>query len=904
MTRSGRAGWAAVLDRIGRGYQASLVWLVERCRRAAVWVVIGGLALAGLSAAYTVRNLTLDTDPMNLLDPDLPFRQQQRDFEAAFPQLDNVILVVVDQGSAEQRRDAVRALAGRLERQPSSFASVYQPQQDDFFDRYGLLYFNVDELWRLDERLVTWEPFLGTLVHDPSLRGLFAVLTSALEEDPTPEQRQLLAGIFTLLGEAMDAQRLGRPHTMAWKQAMLEDLTDKDDPLHGFVLVKPRLDYSNMEAAGGPLEALRRHGRDLSERFDVRIRLTGSIPIEEEERETIAEGAGVAAGLSLGLVSCVLLAGLRAVRLVSAMVCTLVVGLLWTSALAVAALGSLNFVSASAPILFIGLGVDFGIQFGMRYREEFGRAGSHETALRRATAGVGGALTLAAAAAAISFFAFLPTSYRGFAELGLIAGSGMFMALLANVTFFPALLTVFPLSARDGAALLRRSSTGESSAWLVPTSRRRRVILGAAGCATIAAVAVLPLLRFDFNPLHLRDPSSEGVSTFRELLADPDTAPYAVQVMAGSVAEADVMAERLRSVPDVDRVVTLSSFVPDAQEEKLAMIDEMAVVLDPLLTPQEPVAAPSAETEMRVLKAFRTTLDARVGGSVQHDHARRALRDSIDNLLRDAGGPPVFVHELRARILGRFPEWLDRLRGLMSPEEITLETLPEPLTRHYRARDGRIRIEVFPARNLEDNHALRQFVDHVRRVAPRAIGSPVGILEGGRAIIDACIQATVLAIVLSALLLFVVLRRTGEVLFVLLPLVLTMVMTVAVCLALGIPLNLANVIAVPLVLGLGIAFGIYLILRNREGGSMLRVLRSSTAHAVFFSALTTMASFGALGFSLHRGMASLGMLLVVVLTLALVCALVVLPALMAECAQRGWWGGAGRDDDQTQQGHD
>lgn len=899
MTLSRRVGHR--LDRIGSGYQAFLVWLVERCRRAAVWVVIGGLTMAGLSAVYTVNHLTLDTDPMNLLDPDLPFRQLQREFEAAFPQLDNLILVVVDQGSAEHRRDAVRALAGRLEQQPAVFSSVYQPQQDAFFDRYGLMYFDVEELWRMDERLTAWEPFLGMLVHDPSLRGLFSILTLALEEDSKPEQRTRLARLFALLSETMDAQRLGRPHTPIWKQAMLDDLTDRDDALHGFLLVRPRLDYSNLAAAAGPLGVLRQHGRELSEQFDVRIRLTGSIPIEEEERDTIAEGAGVAAGVSLGLVACVLLVGLRAVRLVSAMVCTLIVGLLWTSAFAVASIGSLNFISASAPVLFIGLGVDFGIQFGMRYREECLRTGSHAMALQCAAAGIGGALTLAAVAAALSFFSFLPTAYRGFAELGLIAGGGMFMALLANVTFFPALLTVFPLSVRS-RAVLPSHATAETSEGLVSAMRFRRVILGMTACATVVAVAVLPLLPFDFNPLHLRDPLSEGMSTFRELLADPDTAPYVIQVIADNVTEADAIAERLRSVPEVDRVVTLSSFVPGEQEEKLAVIDEMALVLDPLLTPIEPVEAPSAEAELRAIRDFRETLGVHARDAGQDQDTLHRLMDAIDNLLSETGGSPQVVQSLRARIFENFPAWLDRLRGLMSPDEITLETLPESLRQHYRAQDGRVRVEVFPARNLEDNHALRQFVDQVRQVAPRAIGSPVGILEGGRSIVDACVRATILAIVLSALLLFVVLRRPGEVLFVLLPLVLTMVLTVAVCLALGIPLNLANVIAVPLVLGLGIAFGIYLILRNREGGSIVQVLQSSTSHAVFFSALTTMASFGVLGFSNHRGMASLGMLLVVVLTLSLVCALVVLPALMAECAQRGWWVVSGRDDGRQQAG--
>ena len=877
-----------MLDRIGQGYRAFLVRVVDFCRRAALWVVLAGLAAAGLSLGYAVNYLTLDTDPMNLLDPDLPFRRVSLDFDAAFPQLDGLIVVVVDQGSPERRRDAVHELARLLERQSSLISSVYQPQQDDFFDQYGLLYFDVDELWRLDERLTKWEPFLGTLAHDPSLRGLFSMLTQALEENPTPEQRALLAKVFDGLNEAIEAQRLGRPHVSSWRQTMLEDVTDRGDPLHGFLLVKPKLDYSSLEAAVAPIDFLRQRRGELEDRFGVRIRLTGPVPIEAEERETIAQGAGLTAGLSLGLVAVVLIVGLRSLRLVATMVATLVVGLLWTAGFVAAAIGSLNLITASAPVLFIGLGVDFGIQFGMRYREEFARIGDHELALRRAAAGVGGALTLAAVAAALSFFSFLPTSYRGFAELGLIAGGGMFIALVANATFFPALLTLFPLTR---AVVPASNVKGDSTTSTVPILRYRRVILGALVPVVIGAIAVLPTFQFDFNPLHLRDPSSESVSTFQELLADPDTSPYIIQVLADGLPEADALANRLESVPEVDRVVTLVSFVPSAQEEKLAMIDELALVLDPILTPQDPVAAPSAAEEVQALTDFRTTLAVYEGkpwpGHL-NDHLK-TLRGSIETLFADSREPKDFVHDLRARLIGDFPTWLDRLRALMSADAISLETLPDSLRNHYLSQDGRARVEIFPAHNVNDNQALRRFVARVQEVVPRASGSPVGILEGGRAIVTACVQATLLAIAASAALLFVVLRRYREVLFVLLPLVLTMILTVAACLALGVPLNLANVIAVPLVLGLGIAFGIYLVLRTREQGSLVHVIRSSTSQAVLFSALTSMASFGALSFSRHPGMASLGLLLVVALTLALVCALVVLPALMAELEQRGWW---------------
>ena len=168
-------------DRVAVWFQHLLVQLVDLCRRSAIWVVIGLLILSGLLLTYTVKNLTLDTNPLNLLDPSLPFRQLDEDFVSAFPQLDKLIVIVIDQADTDTVRDAFQQLLVSIKEQSSLFSFVYDPRQGEFFDTYGLLYLSTDELWKLDERLSKWEPFLGTLVYDPSLRGLFSMLNSALE---------------------------------------------------------------------------------------------------------------------------------------------------------------------------------------------------------------------------------------------------------------------------------------------------------------------------------------------------------------------------------------------------------------------------------------------------------------------------------------------------------------------------------------------------------------------------------------------------------------------------------------------------------------------------------------------------------------------------------------------------
>ena len=474
--------------------------------------------------------------------------------------------------------------------------------------------------------------------------------------------------------------------------------------------------------------------------------------------------------------------------------------------------------------------------------------------------------------------------------MGLIAGGGMFLALLANVTFFPALLTVLPISKNQQKKVLN-SSTGELSDQVPLILRWRRPILLLTALLTLAAISVLPILRFDFNPLHLRDPSTEGVSTFQELLEDPETSPYVIQVVTPNLTDANELAGRLKQLGVVDRVLTLSKFVPGDQDEKLGIIEEMSLVLDPILVPVDPLSPPSTDEEVQAVHEFHQKLMAKNHQTWEPDFSdsKRALSEEFDRFEGQFHWTPESLAELRDRLIGNFPKWLDRLRNLMNASEVRFENLPQGLQDRYLAKDGRARVEVFPVSNGNDNEKLQRFVKDVQQVEPRAIGSPVGIVEGGQAIVDSCIKAAWIAILASMVLLFIVLRRLGDVLLVLLPLLLTMVLMVAASIVLYVPLNLANVVAFPLVLGLGIAFGIYLVLRRREGNSIAQVLYSSTSKAVFFSALTTMASFGALGFSHHQGMASLGILLVLTLSLALFCALVVLPALMAELENRGKW---------------
>ncbi len=898
-----------------QAYQKFLIQLVDFSRRAASWIVGGALFSIAILLVYIPTYLTLDTDPLKLLNPQLPFRQLKSEFQRTFPQLTKLIVVVIDAGTSEDVDAAGDRLGERLTQRPDLFVSVYQPGQDQFFKRQGLLFMNTEALLQLDERLAQWAPFLGTVVKDPSLRGLFSVLGPGLDkirrlaEDPSlgdilsigespsentlnSENQKRFAQVLNWISETIKAQLANQPNPQFWRETMLEGLGKPGETNRRLLLVKPRLDYSSLEALEGPLETLARLSKSIEKQHRVNIRLTGDIILQEEERKAVGKGAWLAAILSFTLVCLILLRGLGSLRLAGVIGVTLLIGLVWTAGFATVAIGTLNMISATAPVLFIGLGVDFGIQFVLRYREAREDGAKHALALGHTASGVSGALTLAAIAAALSFFSFLPTDYRGLAELGVISGVGMFLALLANLTLLPALLTLFPVQFPPA----RRSP--DSGSYLVHAiMSHRRVILFIVVLVLGSATVFLPQVSFDFNPIHLKDPSTEGVAMFLELLQDRNRTPYTIQILEPDLDEAQKLAGQLELLAEVDKTVTLASFVPGHQEEKLAIVEEMKFSLEEIVSPSKLTTPPTHKDNLKAFHAFQSRLAQKSTANLSPTLIAnlRGLDELLDKLKITTGWPDLVLDELQVRLLETLPSVKAQLQQLLKASRVSLEDLPISLRERYVAPDGRVRLEVFPTQDMTDNSSIRQFVKAVQPIAPHAIGPPVGLLGAGEAVVTACLQATGMALLGVILLLLIVLRRIGETLLVLLPLILTLILTLAVCVVVDIPLNLANIVALPLVLGLGIAFGIYLVLRVREGFRPSYLFQTSTFRAVWYSALTTIASFGTLSIADHRGMSSMGQLLTVSLLLTLLSSLVILPTLIAELEHRGLWPPASLD---------
>jgi len=840
--------------------------------------VLAALLLAALSLLVVSDRFAMTTDTAELISPKVPWRQQERAMEAAFPQLRDVMIIVVDGATPEIAEDGAAKLAAELAKDKSHFRIVTRPDGGDFLGREGLLFLSTSEVRDATSALVEAQPLLGPLAADPSLRGVADALSTASEgaaAGQIPLER--IDKPMRSLANASEDVLAGKPAYFSW-QALFTGSGMPGPPTRRLVQVQPILDHSSLMPGEGAADAVRAAAAalQLDQAHGVRVQLTGEVPLADEEFATLQENIGFVGAAMLGAMLLTLWFATKSVRLVAAILTTIIFGLVMTTAIGLLAVGRFNLISVAFIPLFVGLGVDFGIQISVRYNAE--RLGGAEPtdALRLAAVALGAPLTLAAGAIFLGFGAFLPTEYIGIAELGVIAGLGMIVALALSISLLPALIMLFrPGKPRREVGFSRLAPV---DAWL---ERRRRAVLWSFVVALLLSISLLPWVTFDFNPLHLRNSNAPAMRALADITRDHDRTPNTIDVLAANHAQAKALAARLSSLPEVSRVLSIDSFVPDDQPAKLAAIQDASLLLDVALNPLD-AAPPPTDAEM-VSSLTRSAAKLRVAaGSADSASAKdaRRLAAALDRLAQASPADRARANAMVAQPLGVM---LDQLRLTLQAAPVTRADLPPDLVRDWVTPDGRVRLQVFPSGNVNDNRVIRNFRAAVGKVTPAISGLPVATQAAASTVAKAFVDAGVLAFILVSLLLFAVLRDVREVAFTLAPVVLSIFLTLGSCVLIGQPINFANIIAFPLLFGVGVAFHIYFVMAWRSGAT--RLLQSSLARAVLFSALATGTAFGSLWLSQHPGTASMGKILMISLAWTLVCALIFEPALLGPPVQ-------------------
>lgn len=851
-----------------------VVSVVRTCTRFALPVVVFSVLLSIGAGFYTARNFSINTDINKLISPDLDWRKRDNEFEKAFDR-ERLILAVVEAATPELTSSAAKALTAKLSADKTNFEAVTALGSGEFFEKNGLLFLPTEEVGKLTTQLESAAPLIEIMAGDPSIRGL----TGALETGLAGVKRGQLkldnaVRPFDLISETVETILAKGDATFSWRE-LTSDKPLGDSDKRAFIEIKPIIDYSALEPGKAATDAIRQAAVDLKfpTEYHARVRLTGPVPIANEEYATVKDGAVVNGIGTVLIVLLILWLALHSGKIIFAVFVNLFIGLAVTTAVGLMMVGSLNLLSIAFAVLFIGLGVDFGIQFSVRYRSERFKNDNLALALENAARRSAVPLSLAAMATAAGFLSFLPTDYEGISELGKIAGAGMVVAFISSITVLPALLDLLnPPGEKEPVGY----------AFLAPLDvflekHRVPIIVG----TILVAVAGLPLLhymKFDFNPMNLRNAKAESIATYLDLRKDPNTSANAIDVMTRSEADAKKIGAKLEKLPEVARVMSLDSFVPDDQPAKLKLIAQAAKVVNPALHPDSVDPAPSDQENVEALKSSadnlrRTAGDDKGAGAV----AARRLADDLQKL---ADSNEATRNKAQQVFVAPMKIVFDQLGNALQAQTVTLQNLPPELVGSWKTKDGLMRVEVEPKGDPNDNDNLRRFADAVLAAEPTAIGGPVSILKSGDVVVKAFIHAGILALVTIGLLLWLTLRRVVDVLLTLVPLLVAGIVTLEICVLIGLPLNFANIVALPLLLGVGVAFKIYYVTAWRQGRTNL--LQSSLTRAIFFSAMTTATAFGSLWLSSHPGTASMGKLLALSLVTTLAAVLLFQPALMGK----------------------
>jgi hopanoid biosynthesis associated RND transporter like protein HpnN len=842
-------------------------------RSLAISLILFAMLAAGLALRYASGNLGIDTDTVNMLAADLPFRVAYERYRREFPQHVDQIIVVIDGQNPELADAAAHRLADSMAGSTGLFAEVYNAGAEHYFRENALLYLDEDELVALAARIAEFQPVLATLNRAPSLANFFDLLEQSISHPET--NSQAIATVLTELDQAIVSALNGQHYAVSWRRLMLGD-TGSKTATRRYVFLKPVLDFNEPLAAEPAMLAIRAAitSLEMTPAHGVRARITGDAALGYEELISAMDGAITAGILALIMVTSILIFGLGSISLMLASLITLVIGLSFTIAFAAFAIGHLNLISIAFAVLYIGLGVDYAIHFCLRYREKMVAGESKIDAILGSIKDLRGTLILCTLTTATAFFAFLPTAFAGVSELGLISGTGMFINLGLTLTLLPACLMLLPAPGTGRLLNVIPENVINLPLRFARPIRRVALLLG------ILAIFALPQLYFDRNPLNLRDQQSESVATLQELMRDRENPGQSITVLASDALSARKLGGSLSELTEVREIRDATSLLPDVTAAKLREIGDLARLVGPDLgRGNSPATRPSIgdlEVIRNVaagLRTFNQSITAQSANLAEHleQYADRvASADSAIGL--------AHLQNLQQQVFANFDPSLSRLRASLSPAEATLADLPEQLQRRWINADGLHRVAVYPSGDINDNQTLRQFVERVQDIFPAATDEPVLALRAGDAVVKAFVQAFSLALIAIVVLLLIILRDVRATFLVIAPLLLGCLLIAATMAIFSLPFNFANVIALPLLFGISVDHCIHIVMRSRSEAT--NPLLTSTARAVTISSLTTLCSFANLLLSPHPGTASMGLLLTIGIIIMLATTLIVLPGLL------------------------
>ena len=767
-----------------------------------------------------------------------------------------------------------------------------------YFDQRGLLYLPVDELIKLRDRLFDYQEFIEGYAANPTLPRLLEGLNQQIANamalgffdlglgSGTATDLRFLESTIDQISARLDGKSA---YTSPWATAF--SVGRLDDPDAGyffsadghwlFLFVKQQREEGNFAESRGTIEALRGTIRRLQPQFpEVRAGVTGGPAISNDEMATAFDDSKVATILAFSFTMLLLVGAFRRVVKPVLMLATLVVSLAWSMGIITLVIGHLSIFSVMFISIVVGIGIDYGVYLLYRYREELGHGSSPAEALRRTAERAGPGMLLGALTATGAFFVLVLTDFQGIREFGFVAGTAVFMAFLSMVTLFPAVLALL-----DGRAMPAAGDDVERAVWLEPIVAYRKTIIALTAVLTAFTIWSAVSVGFDYNMLKLQAKGVESVAWEERILAKAGRSGFAALTTASSLDELRKKQEAFAALPTVAKVESVLMLVPDRQPEKVKLIQQFA----PLVAPVQVGTAPSLDPA--ALRAPLETLRRRLqlvtaeGG----DKARREVEPilaKLDAILDKLGRPDSrqagpALEQLQGQIARDFADKLTSFQKSVTPRLVEPGDAPPEIRNRYVGKSGRYLLRIHPAVDIWQQAGAERFVTDLRRVDPDVTGPPITSYEAIRFIRHGYFQGTLYAFLLVVVVTAVILRSALGTALALAPLALGVLWTLGFMHLFGLNFNLANVWALPLIIGTAAEFGLNIFVRFQEGRDTGGpTLAQSTVMAVVLNGLTTMAGFASLMVAHHQGIFGLGLLLTVGMTASLFASVIVLPVLL------------------------
>ncbi len=857
---------------------------------APVSVILTVVLLAYLSIVYTGNHLDINTDTAEMIAPEMAFQQNRRLFEKSFDQDTHTLLVVVESSSPELTKAAAQRLARELEADTEHFIKIQRPDDHAFLQRNGLLYLETDKLQNFSVTLAQAQPFIGRISQDPSLSGFFSIFQDALNAENKSEEVPIdLMSLIAKVSHSLHKTLNGETDLLSWQKLISENNIRESQSDKAFILASPKFDFSKLLPAEPAIQAVRAAVEKIQDPNlpVVTAKITGEVGLEHDEMAGISKGTFTASIFSVLLVCGILLIAFRSWLLMLATLLTLGLGMIFCGLFAAVAVKQLNVISVAFAVSNIGLGVEYAIHFCLRYRDNLDLHGNHKLhAIRSAILETGPSLILCAVTTSIGLYAFVPTNYQGVSELGLLAGSSLFICLFITLSVLPVLLKILPT---PPVHLLKKGEQpGESRMTRLLAKFTLHFAKPITFITLIAAVISSYLIfqvRTDFNPINLRDPNSESVQAFHDLLQERDNSPMTLTVLTQNAAEAQMLQKKLAALKTVDKTLSLFDFVPDDQETKLSIIDDMVLTLGP--QSQSFPQLSSGKDPKPAIQSMIAAIDASLPKKTSPEDIQtlKTFKHELQDVLLELNARfqpdrGVFIEKIQTSLLGTLPTVMNQLLNGFQAQEISLDSIPADIKERWVSREDLYRIQLFPRQDLNDLDNLQAFIEEVQTVAPNATDLPVIYWESMKAVIAAFKQAIYIALVSIALLLLIIRRSIVDTLLVMTPLVLAGLFTMATTVFTGTPINYANIIALPLLMGLGVDNGIHMVEKLHHSlAEDQNIYQSSTARGMFYGALTTIFSFVGLAFSPHSGIASMDLVITIGIFWIMTCTFIILPAI-------------------------